>query len=483
MNSLGKNAFYSILKSVTSIAFPLVTFSYASRVLLPDGMGQIEFSQSYVAYFTFLAMLGIVNYGTREGAKVRESRAELSRLARELLAINLAAVLISCGILGITVLCIPKLSDYTVLLLIYSLTVPLTAIGLEWLYNAVEDYRYIAVRTAAVQLVSLLLMVVLVKRREDLWKYAAIQVLATTGSNILNFFHARKYVSLKPAGGIRRLSPQRHMKPVFLLFGMSVFIQVFTHMDSTMLGFMAGDKYVGLYAASLKMTRAVSSLITALSLVAMPRIAYYVEQKRVGEIRKLSVRMINLILMLGIPAMVGMIMLSGDLIRLFCGPGYMEADMAAKVMSLRVLLVPLNSFIVLHLFIPLGWEQHNMVSTGSAALLNLIVNAILIPQFYHLGAGVATVLAEGIELVVNLYFLAAFLNVRKVFALTWEYVAASVPIVFLCWMIGSAVPSAWLATTLSVAASVPAYFLVLLLLRNRFLVDGFNQLVTKRGKQ
>lgn len=161
MNNLAYNAFYSVLKSFTSIAFPLITFSYASRVLLPDGLGKIEFSRSYIAYFTFLAMLGIVNYGTREGAKIRGNREQLSHLAQELLIVNLVAVLISCGLLGFTLLYISKLADYTQLLLIYAVTIPLTAIGLEWLYNAVEDYRYIAVRTAAVQLVSLVLMVVL----------------------------------------------------------------------------------------------------------------------------------------------------------------------------------------------------------------------------------------------------------------------------------------------------------------------------------
>jgi len=264
---------------------------------------------------------------------------------------------------------------------------------------------------------------------------------------------------------------------------MSLFIQIFTHMDSTMLGLMTSDRYVGLYSASTKMTAAVSSLITALSLVAMPRISYYVEQKKFREIRALSVQIINIILMLGVPAAIGMSVLSKELIHLFCGPAYLDADLASKVMSLRVLLVPLNSFIVLHLFIPLGREKNNLLSTGAAALFNLVANAVLIPRFYHLGAGFATVLAEGIELVVNLYFLSSFVSLKSVFASLWKYVLAGAFIGLLCQSIIMYVDASIFSITVCVAASVITYFAALYLLRSKYVTESVNRLIMRGWKK
>lgn len=468
MKSLFRNAMFNLIKSCMSLIFPVITFAYATRILLPRGMGKIEFSKSYVAYFSIIAMLGIVNYGTREGAKIRDNREALSKFAQEIFLINIMSVFIAYTIFGVTLFCIPKLSEYTIILLIYSITIPLAALGMEWLYNAVEDYKYVAIRTTLTQIASVVLMLLLVKTEDDLWIYALIQVIAASGNNILNFLHLHKYIDFSSE---KNISLKKHIKPILILFCITLFIQIFTHMDSTMLGFMTNDKYVGLYSAASKMTGMISTMITALSLVTMPRIAYYVGKNSQLEICRLSIRIINLIMMLGIPITIGMIMLSKNLILLFCGYEYLEADLAAKIMSLRIVLIPLNSFILLHLFIPLGKEKCNLLATGSAALINLLVNIILIPAFYHSGAALATVIAEGTELIVNIYFLSKFVDIRKAFCCIWQYILAGISIVIICLFNNKMIVSQLLSTIVSIGMSMVFYFAVLLILQNDFIKE------------
>lgn len=469
MKSLFKNAIFNLIRSCMSLIFPIITFTYATRILLPEGMGKIEFSKSFVAYFNIMAMLGIVNYGTREGAKIRDNRERLSKFAQELFLINIMSVCVVLVIFGVTLFCIPRLSDYLIILLIYSVTIPLTALGMEWLYNAVEDYKYVAIRTSLIQVASVILMLLFVRTKNDLWKYALIQVIASSGNNLLNFMHSCKYLDLYPLK--KNISLRRHIKSILVLFCITLFIQVFTHMDSTMLGFMTNNRYVGLYAAAGKMTGMVSTMITALSLVTMPRIAYYVGQNNQSEICRLSVRIINLIMLLGIPTVIGMIMLSRNLILLFCGYEYLEADIAAKIMSLRIVLIPLNSFILLHLFIPLGKEKGNLLATGSAALVNLLANRILIPAFYHLGAAVATIIAEGMELIVNIYFLAKFVNICKIFHYVWQYILAGLSIVIICLISDKMISSLLISTFVSIGGSIFSYFTILAILHNDFVKE------------
>lgn len=474
--SIIKNSFYSVLKTIATLIFPVISFSYASRILLPEGMGKIDFSKSFVVYFTLLAMLGIQNYGIRECARVRDDRTTLSKTAREIMRVNSVSVIVSYGLFFAIVFTLDVLAPYRQLLLINCLTIGLTAIGIEWLYGAVEDYKYIAVRTCIVQIVSLICMLVFVRTQSDIWKYAAIQVISNGGAFIFNFIHSRKYIDWKSKIDF---NCRKHLRPIFALFLMSAFIQVFTVMDSTMLGFLASDEAVGLYSASHKISGIITSAISSVTLVLTPRISYYAERNMMEEVRKISIKAINCIFMLSIPATVGLIMLSMPTILIFSGDSFSEADLTSKIMALRGILVPLNSFIVLHFFIPLKKEKYNLVSTGVAAMLNLIINFVLIPLFAQNGAAVATVLAEFIELIINLFFFSKYIELKQIFNKTWQYIVSAIPIAPVCYLLSLCNMNIALYAPLSIALSVIFYFGILLLFKNSLILDGYTLIKTK----
>ncbi len=478
--SIIKNSFYSVLKTIATLIFPVISFSYASRILLPEGMGKIDFSKSFVVYFTLLAMLGIQNYGIRECARVRDDRTALSKTAREIMLVNSVSVIVSYGLFFAIVFALEVLTPYRELLLINSLTIGLTAIGMEWLYGAVEDYKYIAVRTCVVQIISLICMLLFVKAQSDIWKYAAIQVISNGGAFIFNFVHSRKYIDWKS-----KIKPdcKKHLRPIFALFLMSAFIQVFTVMDSTMLGFLANDEAVGLYSASHKISVIITSAISSVTLVLTPRISYYAERNMIEEVRKISIKAINCIFILSIPATLGLILLSMPAILIFSGDSFSEADLTSKIMALRGILVPLNSFIVLHYFIPLKKERHNLVSTGIAAILNLIVNFVLIPLFAQNGAAVATVLAEFIELIINLFFFSKYIPLKQVFNKTWQYIVSAMPIVPICYLLSLMSINIILYVSISVVLSMIVYFGMLIVLKNPLTKDCMTLLKSKLLKK
>ena len=76
--SIKKNVVYNIIKTVSAIIFPLITFPYVSRVLLPDNIGKVSFANTMVGYFALIASLGVTVYAIRECATVRENKQELS---------------------------------------------------------------------------------------------------------------------------------------------------------------------------------------------------------------------------------------------------------------------------------------------------------------------------------------------------------------------------------------------------------------------
>lgn len=69
---------------MSAFIFPLITFPYVSRILLPVGTGKVSFATSLVSYFNMFAQLGIPTYGIRRCATVRDDREKLTRTAHEL---------------------------------------------------------------------------------------------------------------------------------------------------------------------------------------------------------------------------------------------------------------------------------------------------------------------------------------------------------------------------------------------------------------
>ena len=70
--SIKKNYIYNLINTVSGILFPLITFPYVSRVLLADGIGQVQFFDSIISYISLVTSLGIPLYAVRELARIRD---------------------------------------------------------------------------------------------------------------------------------------------------------------------------------------------------------------------------------------------------------------------------------------------------------------------------------------------------------------------------------------------------------------------------
>ena len=67
----------------------------------------------------------------------------------------------------------------------------LTLIGMEWFYQAIEQYQYITVRNLLFKFISLLLLFALVKKPEDYLLYCGINIFGVYGS-YLSLIHIFK---------------------------------------------------------------------------------------------------------------------------------------------------------------------------------------------------------------------------------------------------------------------------------------------------
>lgn len=469
--SLYRNFIFNFIKTLNGLLFPLITFTWSARILGVNGVGKVSFAKSVITYFTMIAMLGMNYYGTREAAKLRDDRAKLEKFCVEMLVINGCTTLLAYGLLAIVVFSIPQLNEYKSLLLISSATIVLQGMGMEWLYQGLEEYRYIAARSALFQIVALSAMFIFVRDESDVIPYAIITVMASSGSYMLNFINARQYICLN-----RNISYEigKHLKPLLRLFAMAVSIELYTVLDSTMLGFLKGDAAVGLYTAAIKVEKMVNTLILSIGMVLMPRLSFYIGRGEMRKTAQLVKNAYNYIFMLSIPAAVGLFMLSDDIILLFSGNKFVTASCAMRIMIPIVVLIPFSAMTNQQTFIPMGKENLILISTCIGAATNLILNSILIPRYAQNGAAMGTVMAETAVAIVCMINVQRYFDIKEIFKTIWQYCIAALPIPLIVVLM-----SGWnlyyvIRIILIIIFSSAIYFTILMSLKNPYIREAAN---------
>ena len=402
IRSVKFNFIMNVILTASTFIFPLITFPYISRILLPAGVGKVNFATSLVSYFSMIAMLGVPTYGIRACAQVRDDREELSRTVHEIFFINLVMGVLVSIVYFAALATVPRLRADYALFAVMSTTILFNVIGMEWLYKGLEQYSYITVRSIVFKVIGLILMFLFVKSEKDYVIYGAITIVAGVGSNFLNFLKLPEIIDLRPVG---HYNLRRHWRVIMVFFMMSVATTIYTNLDTVMLGFMKDDTEVGYYTASVKVKSILVSFVTALSTVLLPRVSYYIEHGLKEEFQKVSRKALNFVVVVAVPVVVYFTLYAKESILLLSGTEFMGAVEPMKIIMPTVLFIGITNVLGIQILVPLGREMAVCISVMVGAVVDLMINAVCIPNMASSGAAFGTVIAELAVLVVQCWIL------------------------------------------------------------------------------
>ena len=391
--SVKANYLFNLINSASQLLFPLITFPYASRIMMADGIGQVNFFQSIISYISLFTCLGIPMYAIREVAKVRDNPEKMTRITVEILLLH--AFLTLLGYMAVAVICltVTKVQTDISLFLLLSATIFFTAIGCEWFYQGIEDFKYVAIRGLLVKLLSVVLLFLFVKTKEDILWYGAYTVLGVLGGNIFNFIRLRKYLH-RDVIDFRALHPLRHLKPALHVFALNVVISIYLQLNNVLLGFMKDAEAVGYFTAATKIMMITMSISSSLGAVIMPRTSNLIAEGRMDEFRILIQKSYDFVLALAMPLTVGLIFTSPSIILLLSGEGFAPAVLTSQIVASNILMVGLSGVMGIQVLYPLGKINIVILCTLIGAAVNVFFNVLLIPRYGHNGTAVAYMLAE-----------------------------------------------------------------------------------------
>ncbi len=472
IHSVKYNFIMNAILTVAGIIFPLITFPYISRVLLVEGSGKVAFATSVVTYFTMFASLGIPTYGVRACAIVRDNKEKLSKTVQELLIISGGTTLLTYIVFGISLFVIPEFAQERTLLLIVGLGIGLNTIGVQWLYNALEQYSYITTCSILFKVIGMILMFLLVKESSDYQIYGGVYVIASFGSYVLNFICLRKFVTFQKTGTYQF---KQHLKHIMVFFAMSAGASIYLNLDVVMLRFLQSNEAVGYYNAGIKVKTVLVTCVTSLGTVLLPRLSYYIETADKKAFQLMVGKAFRSVFVAASAVTVYFSIFARESILLLSGEAFLPAVGPMMILMPTVLLIGLSNVTGIQILTPNGREREVMYSIWGGAILDFVLNLIVIPKFSANGAALSTLLAEGMVLLLQCWFLRDVL---------WSYIRQ-----VQCWKIVIALAVASVMTipvkiwidsgvfvTLLVSAIVffGGYAVVLLLLKEPFVSEILN---------
>ena len=474
--SLKKNTIYNIIKTFSSIVFPVITFPYISRVLQVKNIGKINFGLSIVSYFALLASLGVSVYAIRECSKYRDDRSELSKIASEIFSISVITTIVSYILLIILLFSYNRIADYRHLIIIQSLSILFTTLGTDWINTAMEDFQYITLRTIAFQLISLVLMFLFIHSPNDYIKYAVISVVASSGANILNMIYRNRYCNIRFT---IKLNFRKHILPIITLFAMLMAQTIFNNSDMNMLGVMKGDFEVGIYSTAHKISNVISQIVSSILWVVIPRTSYYFSQNNFTEINRLLRKILAFNITLGFPLAIGAIMLSKDIIYIIAGEQYTKASVVLSILMIAFLISLFGgSFLGNVILLSTNHEKYYMIVCVICAFINVILNYIFIQEFSYVGAAITTTLCSLLILIMLLFKVDKNIKIKSIIQLFISPVIGCIFVVIICYLCYN-ISNLYCRVGCATIVSVACYFVVQLVTKNTMCIEAIETIKHK----
>jgi len=471
--SIKKNYIFNLIYQILLLLTPLITTPYLSRVLGADGVGTVSFAESIVSYFTLFATLGITTFGQREISYVQDNKEKRTSVFWET---KLLQVITSTGALAVYV-GFALFQQNRILYLILSFNIIAVLVDVVWLFQGMEEFGKIVLRNIIFKIISISYIFIAVKTKDDVNKYVFGIAFFLFLSNLSLWLRVPGFVA-KP--NWKEISPFRNLKVVISLFVPTIAIQIYTVLDKTMIGLITQNEFEnGYYEQAIKISKIVMTVVTSLGTVMIPRIGYHFGRGETDKVNSFMYRGYRFVWFLGVPLCFGLLGTASNFVPWFFGDGYEKVVPLLGILGFLILAIGINNVTGMQYLIPTKRQNVFTITVLIGAGVNFVLNLILISLFQSIGAAIASVAAETTIALIQLWFVRKELSIKRIFCSSWHYLISGIVMLSLLTIVGRLFDPSIMNTIIMVVIGATVYLIMLLLLRDDFLIDNSKSIFLK----
>lgn len=406
MKKENKNFLYNTIYQIFIFLIPFLTTPYISRVLGANNVGIYSYTYSIVYYFMLCSMIGINNYGAREIAKVSKDVFERSKKFWGIyyLQLFLTAIML---LLYLFMLIFFNFS-YKNIMLVQLIFLVSVLFDVNWFFFGMEKFKITISRNIIIKILSMILIFLIVKDKNDLWKYTLIMSSSILLSQIYLFAHLRgNVIKVK----IKLKDVFSHLKTCIILFIPVISYSIYRVMDKTMIGQFSNTFELGNYESAEKILTIPTSFITALGSVMLPSMSKESDDKNSKKIYDTF----ELCFLIIIPISFGLLAVSNKFSLLFFGSEFKKVGWLIKILIPSIIFSSIANVIRTSFLIPKSFDKIYVRSTIYGAIVNLFFNLIFIKKYGAYGACIGTIAAEFVVMIYQFFYTRKFINYKIVF--------------------------------------------------------------------
>lgn len=390
--SIRRNYLYSVSYQILLVIVPLITVPYLSRILGAETLGIYSYTNSVAAYFYLFSMLGISNYGNRTTAQIRDNKKELNIVTNEILCMQIGfGLIVFCGYCIYLIYLYSIQSDYFRVSMIWALYILSGVFDISWFFWGMENFKLTVLKSIIVKIITTIGIFVFIKEKEDLWLY----VLLIAGSPLLCQIILWKYITrIITFTRVAKKNIIKHLKNNFILFIPVIAVSIYTIMDKLMLGNICSIRQLGYYDNVQKIMTLPTGIITALGTVMLPRMSNIMSKGENSKvIQAISVSMqFTCFFSIGFAA--GLAGTGKVFSVIYFGQEFYSCGRMMIFFAPTVVCIAWANVIRTQYLIPAEKDRIYIISVFLGAIVNVLVNLLLIPKLYAIGAIIGTICAE-----------------------------------------------------------------------------------------
>lgn len=388
--NLKANFIFNSIYQISNILVPVITLPYLTRTLHAEGMGEYSFAYSVAYYFYLFIRLGLYNYGNRTIASVRDDKTKLSKTFWELFAFQLfMGVILSIVYVGYCTLLAPN----SLLAYIFFLVVISGGIDLTWALYGLEEFKLASIRDVSIKVLTTICIFSFVKTADDVWKYSFIYSIGFFVSQLASVLIVLKNIHfVKP----QLLDVVSHIKPNCILFLPTIAVSLYKTMDKIMLGSMSDAEQLGYYHSSENIIMVPLAFITALGTVMLPRMSNMLAKNEANRLETEDIfdKSMTFAMFISTSICMGIMTIAQEFVPLFFGQGFEKCIILFNIILPSCIFLAFANVIRTQYLLPRKKDLVFISSLFTGAVINVVLNYILIPRYESIGAAIGTLAAE-----------------------------------------------------------------------------------------
>ena len=419
----------------------------------------------------------MTTYGQREVSYVQDSREKRTVVFWETKILELITGLIAL----LVYIPFSLRQENQALYLVLALNIIAAIFNVTWFFQGLEEFGKIVLRNVIFKIINIIYIFVFVKTKNDVNVYAFGLAFFLFLSNASLWLYLPKYLGKV---SFKELHPLKNIKVVVSLFIPTIAIQVYTVLDKTMIGLITQSAFEnGYYEQAIKISKMALTIVTSLGTVMIPRIGFHYAKGETEKVNTFMYRAYQFVWFMGIPLCFGLLGISSNFVPWFYGEGYDKVVPLLGILGFLILAIGINNVTGIQYFIPTGRQNLFTLTVVIGAAVNFTLNFILINIWQSIGAAVASVVAETVIALVQIYIVRKELSPKRIFTCSWHYLIAGAVMLIVLKVMGERLSFSVMHTFFMIACGAVVYIGILLVMRDSFLFGNIKNVVGKITKK